>query len=77
VRRKQTINSNNLFRTAHLVGFGLALISHVAKLLGNFWFARRRFPQFGRCLPQKDDRLAEGIDQLSHARLPTRQCFAP
>ena len=45
-----------------LVGLGLALSGHVAKLLGGSWFAAaRHLPHLDRRQPQKYDRLADGI----------------
>src|SRR3979490_228181 len=51
-----------------LVGFGLALIGHMAKRLGDIGLDRR-VPQFSCGLAQKFDRLTDGIYQVfSHAR---------
>jgi hypothetical protein len=53
-----------------LVGFGLTLIGHVTKLLGDIWLAAgRHLPHLGYRHPQENDRLADRIEQvLSHAR---------
>jgi hypothetical protein len=57
-----------------LVDFGLALIGHMAKLLGDFRFAHRRFPQFSRRLSQEVDRVPNGINHVfSHPVLPISQ----
>ena len=44
-----------------LVGFGLALIGHMAKRLGDIGLIDRRVPQFSRGVAQKFDRFSDGI----------------
>jgi hypothetical protein len=54
-----------------LPGFGLALIGHMAKRQGGFWVASDSdLPHFSGRLPQKFDRLADGIDQVSAMHVP-------
>jgi len=58
-----------------LVGFGLALIGHITKLLGYSQFeAGSHLPHFSRCLTQEVDRVPNGIDHVfSHPVLPISQ----
>jgi hypothetical protein len=54
-----------------LVGFDLAPIGHVAKLLSGSWFAAGRdLPHLGCRHPQKDDRLGDGIMRILSHRTP-------